>query len=381
MTGLLRFCVAPPLMNRSRTLFALLVVALVATFAAPASAKTDPATQRQQVRAKKAKLAAQLNTLTASESQLLAAAKDLADEAGAQAKDVAAARAAFDAVDAELADANTQLAATKGSLDRLTHSVVQRAVDEYIAPQQTDVTPSGDTTDLAERARRQALLSSVTATDADIIDQLNAAKQDYDAKAKEAADLRAKALERKKNEEDQLNALQEAEANKARLAAAVDARKDEVLREIDAMSKADADLSRIISQRGSTGSDTGSRARDCIWPANGTVTSEYGMRWGRLHAGIDIANHVGTAIWAAKSGQVIFVGSESGYGLTVIVDHGGGMSTLYAHMSRFATSDGASVHQGQLIGYIGQTGDATGPHVHFETRYGGSPRNPRGCLP
>src|SRR5947209_20395531 len=89
--------------------------------------------------------------------------------------------------------------------------------------------------------------------------------------------------------------------------------------------------------------------------ANGTVTSEYGMRWGRLHAGIDIANHIGTPIWAAKSGTVIFVGQQSGYGNTVVVDHGGGFTTLYAHMSRFASSDGQSVHQGQLIGYIGQT--------------------------
>lgn len=369
-------------MTRSRTLFALLLVALVAAVASPASAKTDPATQRQQVRAKKAQLAAQLNTLTASENQLLAAAKDLADEAAAQSRDVAAARAAFAAVDAELADVTAQLTATKGSLDRLTRAVVQRAVDEYIAPQPADVASSPDTTDLAERARRQALLSSVTASDANLIDQLNAAKQDYDAKAKEAAALRDKALARKKAEEDQLAALQEAEANKARLAAAVDGRKREVLREIDEMTKADADLSRVLAQRGSrVGGDSAARSSGCIWPTNGTVTSEYGARWGRLHAGIDIANRTGTPIWAAKSGQVIFVGGESGYGLTVIIDHGGGFSTLYAHMSGFATSDGASVQQGQLIGYIGQTGDATGPHVHFETRYGGSPRNPRECLP
>jgi murein DD-endopeptidase MepM/ murein hydrolase activator NlpD len=111
------------------------------------------------------------------------------------------------------------------------------------------------------------------------------------------------------------------------------------------------------------------------------VTSEFGRRWGRLHAGIDIANSIGTPIYAAKSGTVIFAGQQSGYGNVVIMDHGGGFSTLYGHQSRIATHDGAHLDQGQLLGYMGSTGHSTGPHVHFETRYGGTPRNPRGCLP
>jgi murein DD-endopeptidase MepM/ murein hydrolase activator NlpD len=111
------------------------------------------------------------------------------------------------------------------------------------------------------------------------------------------------------------------------------------------------------------------------------VTSEFGRRWGRLHAGIDVANSIGTPIWAAKSGNVIFSGQQSGYGNVVIIDHGGGMSTLYGHMSKRIAVEGEHVSQGQLIGKIGSTGHSTGPHVHFETRYGGTPRNPRGCLP
>ena len=117
-----------------------------------------------------------------------------------------------------------------------------------------------------------------------------------------------------------------------------------------------------------------------MWPARGTVTSEYGSRWGRLHAGIDIAGPTGTPIWAAKAGSVVVAGTQSGYGNTVVIDHGGDMTTLYAHQSRLAVSSGQSVSQGQVIGYIGSTGRSTGPHLHFETRYGGSPRNPRGCL-
>jgi murein DD-endopeptidase MepM/ murein hydrolase activator NlpD len=100
-----------------------------------------------------------------------------------------------------------------------------------------------------------------------------------------------------------------------------------------------------------------------------------------LHAGIDIAAPTGTPIHAAKAGRVIFAGTMNGYGNAIIVDHGGGFSTLYAHQSRLGSSKGQSVGQGQVIGYVGSTGHSTGPHLHFETRFGGSPRNPRPYLP
>ena len=125
---------------------------------------------------------------------------------------------------------------------------------------------------------------------------------------------------------------------------------------------------------------SGTGSGGCIWPTRGSVTSEFGSRWGRLHAGIDIAAPVGTPIYAARAGTVLVAGTQSGYGTTVVVDHGD-MDTLYGHQSRLAVRAGASVDQGQLIGYVGNTGQSTGPHLHFETRYGGSPRNPRPCLP
>ena len=96
---------------------------------------------------------------------------------------------------------------------------------------------------------------------------------------------------------------------------------------------------------------------------------------------MDIGVGIGTPIHAAKAGTVIFAGQMSGYGNVVIVDHGGGFSTLYAHQSRLAASEGQQVTQGQVIGYSGNTGHSTGPHVHFETRVNGNPQNPRQYLP
>jgi len=120
-----------------------------------------------------------------------------------------------------------------------------------------------------------------------------------------------------------------------------------------------------------------------IWPLEGTVTSGFGYRWGRMHEGIDISVPEGTPIRAAADGTVILEQSEyesGGYGNYTCVDHGGGLSTCYAHQSSFAASVGARVSQGDVIGYSGNTGHSTGPHLHFEVRINGAPTDPLGYL-
>jgi murein DD-endopeptidase MepM/ murein hydrolase activator NlpD len=120
-------------------------------------------------------------------------------------------------------------------------------------------------------------------------------------------------------------------------------------------------------------------AAGLIWPVSGPVVSPFGWRWGRMHEGIDIAAGYGTPIAAAASGTVIYAGWMSGYGNLIIIDHGGGMATAYAHQSSFAVG-GGSVSQGQVIGYVGCTGHCFGPHLHFEVRINGSPVDPLGYL-
>ena len=119
-----------------------------------------------------------------------------------------------------------------------------------------------------------------------------------------------------------------------------------------------------------------------IWPISGTVTSPFGERWGRLHAGLDIAAPGGTPIRAAQAGTIAFAQSEAesgGYGNYTCLDHGGGLSTCYAHQSSFAITSG-SVSQGDVIGYVGNTGNSFGDHLHFEVRSGGVPTDPMGYL-
>lgn len=129
--------------------------------------------------------------------------------------------------------------------------------------------------------------------------------------------------------------------------------------------------------------DVGSpSASGFVWPINGAVTSGFGPRWGRMHEGIDIDGYSGQPIAASKSGRVISTGDAGdGYGTKVVIDHGGGYTTLYAHMSSLGTSNGAAVGQGQVIGAVGCTGSCTGDHLHFEVRVNGSPQNPLSYLP
>jgi murein DD-endopeptidase MepM/ murein hydrolase activator NlpD len=109
------------------------------------------------------------------------------------------------------------------------------------------------------------------------------------------------------------------------------------------------------------------------------VTSGFGSRWGRMHYGIDISAPYGTAVRAAASGRVIYAGGMSGYGNIVVIDHGGGLATAYAHLSSIWAGSG-SVSQGQSIGAVGCTGYCTGNHLHFEVRVNGSPVDPLGYL-
>jgi murein DD-endopeptidase MepM/ murein hydrolase activator NlpD len=115
------------------------------------------------------------------------------------------------------------------------------------------------------------------------------------------------------------------------------------------------------------------------WPVNGPMGSPFGPRGGGFHYGIDILAPTGTPIRAAKDGTVAGVSCGTGYGICTIIDHGGGVATLYAHMSRKIVT-GGHVSAGEEIGLVGCTGYCTGPHLHFEVRINGTPRNPRNYL-
>ena len=118
-----------------------------------------------------------------------------------------------------------------------------------------------------------------------------------------------------------------------------------------------------------------------VWPLNGVVTSPYGPRNGRLHAGIDIDGTTGEPVVAAQAGRVVFAGEMSGYGTMVVIEHDGGMQTLYAHLSATAVARGDEVGRGGLVGLVGCTGHCFGDHLHFEVHLDGVPVDPLPLLP
>ena len=156
------------------------------------------------------------------------------------------------------------------------------------------------------------------------------------------------------------------------------------LAEIDALEQQSAALAariREAQQRSSAPAVPAPSGSGVLgWPVSGPVTSGFGSRWGRMHEGIDIAVEEGTSVRAAAAGVVIYAGWMGGYGNLVVVDHGNGLSTAYAHNSSLAVSVGQSVGAGETISYSGSTGHSTGPHVHFEVRVNGSAVDPLGYL-
>ncbi len=119
-----------------------------------------------------------------------------------------------------------------------------------------------------------------------------------------------------------------------------------------------------------------------IWPTWGRITSRFGVRrWGRIHEGLDIANSTGTPINTTASGVVIFAERHGGYGNKIMVYHGFGYTTVYAHLSRIMVDVGEEVEKGETIGLMGNTGFSTGPHLHYEVLVDGVPKNPEDFLP
>jgi murein DD-endopeptidase MepM/ murein hydrolase activator NlpD len=175
------------------------------------------------------------------------------------------------------------------------------------------------------------------------------------------------------------DALQEEYRRQRSLLASYDAEIEEIEVEIASLEKEQSSIKRLIAERVKVASAApGSLVR----PVPGVISSGFGPRvhpiygYSLMHTGIDLDAGMGQKIVAAAAGTVFFAGVKGGYGNSIMIDHGGGMVTLYAHQSEFAVSDGQKVKAGQVIGYVGSTGVSTGPHLHFEVRFNGNPVNP-----
>ncbi len=344
-------------------------------FAAPNVSAQSSKTKKQ------VEAARELKALQASDTQLAAAVKTLEQQVKVTDAQTHSARQSVKAAKSAFSLAQSRLAQAEAAMTRLRGSLVQRALEEYKRPNRFAATGGGASGDIAQLSRRQALLEHVTRVDNDVLDQLHATREDLMRQRAAAERARALAAARQKVVEARLRQLLKDRETKGRLSEALEQRIAEVQAEVIAISGDSRSVQDILKRSGSTASVGKTSKKGLQWPVRGRLTSGFGRRWGRLHAGLDLAAPKGTPIHAAKAGTVVFAGRMSGYGNVVIMDHGGGLSTLYGHQSRLGSRRGQRVSQGQTIGYVGSTGRSTGNHLHFETRVNGRPQNPRNYLP
>ena len=220
--------------------------------------------------------------------------------------------------------------------------------------------------------------------------QLEEDKRQLDALAAEAEKTRQEIAKKKAEQQKVLDAAKSNKAAAAQMEQDLNAQLASV-RNLIQQRLAAAEAARQAAQQQAASDDEGGGGSDdnyvqgtgaMGWPCSGPITSPFGYRTHPIfgttifHAGIDIGVDYGTPIHAADSGVVVYSGWISGYGNAVIIDHGGGISTLYGHNQSLAVSEGQSVSKGSVIAYAGSTGNSTGPHCHFEVDVNGSPVNP-----
>ncbi len=183
-------------------------------------------------------------------------------------------------------------------------------------------------------------------------------------------------------QEEKMQELDQAQQEKKRLLTATTDHKQALIAMEKQLAEKEAEIKKKLESLRHGNQPQGQLA----WPTQGVLISGFGNRHSPIfgttmfHSGIDIANDTGTPVIAAASGQVIEASHMGGYGNSIMVYHGGGMATFYAHLSSFAAAAGQQVKTGQIIGYIGTTGWTTGPHLHFEVRVNGVAQNPLNFL-
>lgn len=363
------------------------VVVMLAQPAGAADSLTTTRQKRDAARQRRAALAARLDHLKASDTELESAVSLLDKEVRVQQARADDARQGVQAAMAVVAEAEARMSETEHRMHALREAVVERAVSAYVRPEDDPIAGVIAARDLSEASRRSSLLAEVANHDRDVMDELRAVRQDLGEEHEKAARARDVAAQRRRAVLDRLSVLQRTQMEKQRLSAALTARIREYQAEADEVARQESGLTALIKAKErpvaapATAVDGRVSGAGLSWPVRGPVTSRFGRRWGRQHAGIDIGAGKGVPIKAAKAGEVIFAGTMGGYGNAVVIDHGSGLTTLYAHQSRLGTSDGTSVASGDVIGYVGSTGHSTGPHLHFETRVGGTPQDPLRYLP
>lgn len=381
-------------------------------------AQVEENRQRQQ------ELAAQIGLLQASDVELQLELDTLTGRIAAQERAVVATEARMTDLRQRVQVLGSDVRRAEAKVLEHREIAVDRAIAAYIHPTPSRFEVVVGASEINEVAIKDVLLHEVASQEREVLDAFELAVADLSQKRAEAdgaiADLEAAEADAL----EELDLLEAARARQEAVREVLSVRIAEFRGEADDLAAEEAALQSIIADRlrpppttvppttaaptttappvgpttttapgtdpttstsstttTSTTSGPGDPRYDLVWPTKGVLTSHFGIRWGRMHNGIDIGAPTGTPIVASASGEAFFSGVLGGFGNVVFIDHFNGLITVYAHQDSLAVREGERVSRGQVIGTVGSTGNSTGPHLHFETRVDGVPRDPLTFLP
>ncbi len=378
------------------------MMALILVLSAPIAEQANAATSIGQLQQKQAQLkkqqaanAAKLKSLKADKAKKQEYKDALDAQVSTVQGQINVLNQQVTTLDNEINEKESQISAKQKSIDINYAKLKERLRAMYLTGEASNLEIILSAKSVVDLADKTQAIQSITTHDTDLINTL---RTDMDSIQSEKAEIqrsRATVAEAKVTQDQkksELNALV-SETNQVI---------SEISKDVSSAQQKDSELSAenkkldaaidqwykdyYASQKGSSGSGGYTSKGNFTWPVPGvnTISSGFGSRWGSFHKGIDIssAGVYGKPIVAADSGRVMMAGwgnygtGYGGYGNVVAIDHGGGYSTLYGHCSSVAVSAGQQVTKGQVIAYVGSTGDSTGAHLHFEIRVSGVAKNP-----
>ena len=305
-------------------------------------------------------------------------------------------------LDQDITKTEAELKAAQERLQSREKVFYKRVRDIYINGRLSYLDVVVGSKDFSDFANRMEMLKRILQADMELINTIKTEREEIASKKAKLEADRAKVLELEKVAQEKQTIINQKKAERQAVLERAMNDRDTAERAYNELMASSASITAMLQQRAaeraaaaaaaSQGSGGGATTTwvqgtgQLAAPVNAPITSDFGWRihpiygTSRLHAGTDFGVDEGTPVHAADGGVVVEAGWISGYGYTVIIDHGNGMSTLYAHNSDVAVSPGQTVSKGQVVSYSGNTGGSTGPHLHFEVRINGEPTDPMGYL-
>nr|WP_302665223.1 M23 family metallopeptidase [uncultured Agathobaculum sp.] len=373
---------------------AILVIALLAsmllsslTFAGAAEDVDELQDKLSSLEDEKAAVKEKIAELTKQANDVEATRAALQSEIDLTKEEISTVEAYIDRLQEQIDVKTTELAAAEEALEQKEEEFALTVRTTYEQGDSSYLEVLLNSSSFADLLSRMEIITAIMEDNKKIVAEYTAAKEDIEQKKQELQDTQDSQKEYQENLNYKVDELAASEAEQAALAESLQAYKAESEAEYDRISNEMQDVSNQIAALSAQSAASGGvpYSGTFVWPTPSctTTSSVYGYRvhpiYGtvKFHAGEDIPASYGAEILAAASGTVTTAGWVSGYGNYTVIDHGGGTMTAYGHQSSILVSVGQYVEQGQVIGYVGSTGNSTGPHLHFEVYQNGSTVDPK----